>query len=163
MTDPLSLALASALMLVAIVTTRPLPKRRQRVDVALCDAASVGDIRTIKRLLADGVSENSADEDGMTALHAAAFSGQEGTVRVLLEANADPDAQDVSGMTALMNAVLASGEMDQGDTHPIFLKIVDLLLEAGADVEIEDGDGLTARDHAEAYGLVDIVARLDES
>ncbi len=161
MTDPFSLILGCSLIVAVMTVQRPVAGRK-RIDAALCDAASIGDLRAIKRLLADGVSEDSADEDGMTALMAASFCGQVKAVQALLDAGADPDTQDVSGTTALMNAVLASGEMDQGETHPIFFEIVELLLDADADVEIEDEDGLTARDHALAYSLMDAAERLAE-
>lgn len=161
MTDPLSLMLGCSLLVAVLTVQRP-AGRRKRNDAALCDAASVGDLAAIKRLLAEGVDQDSADEDGMSALMAAAFCGQVKAVRALLDAGADPDAQDVSGTTALMNAVLASGEMEQGETHPIFFEIVELLLEADADVELEDEDGLTAREHALAYSLMDAAERIAE-
>jgi ankyrin repeat protein len=134
-------------------------RSRLRVDQALCDAASIGSTRDLQRLLADGVSPDSSDEDGTTALMLAAFSGQAKAVKLLLEAGADPDAQDVSGMTALMNAVIANCELDVGGTHPIFEDIVRQLIAAGADLEIEDQDGATAADHA-ATGELDELAEL---
>ena len=126
-------------------------RKRLRADPSLCDAASVGDRRQLTKLLAEGVDPNSADEDGTTALMAAAFAGQADALRNLLEAGADPDTQDVSGLTALMNAVIANGELELGEAHPIFLEIVQLLLDHGADPLLEDQDGQTAADHARSY------------
>ncbi|NIR44148.1 MAG: ankyrin repeat domain-containing protein, partial [Gemmatimonadetes bacterium] len=80
---------------------------RKRNDQALCDAASIGDLSAVKRLLAARADENSADEDGTTALMAAAFAGQAAVVRLLLDHGADADLQDEAGLTALMNAVIA--------------------------------------------------------
>lgn len=137
------------------------PRKRLRSDPALCDAASIGDRRELRRLLLDGVDPNSADEDETTALMAAAFAGQAGAVRELLEAGADPNAQDVSGMTALMNCVLANGELELGEPHPIFREIVQMLLDSGADTLLEDQDGLTARDHAESYDSGDLAELLE--
>jgi len=130
---------------------------RLRVDPALCDAASVGDRRSLQRLLANGVSPDSADEDGTTALMAAAFAGQGEVVRDLLMAGADPDAQDVSGMTALMNAIIANAEIELGEAHPVFAEIIEQLLAAGADTDLEDEDGATAADLAESSDLHELV------
>jgi ankyrin repeat protein len=136
-------------------------KGRLRADASLCDAASVGDRRRLRKLLAEGVDPNSADEDGTTALMAAASAGQADAVRSLLEGGADPDIQDVSGMTALMNAVIANGELDLGETHPIFLEIVELLLDHDTDPELEDEDGVTAAEHARSYDADDLSELLE--
>ena len=138
-----------------------LKKRRLRADPAICDAASVGDMRTVRRLLAEGVDPDTSDEDGVTALMASAFAAQPGVVRALLQAGADPDAQDASGLTALMNAVIANGEMDQRLSHPIFVEIVVELLAAGADPALADADGCTAADHAREGNLADLARLLE--
>ena len=127
------------------------------------DAASCGDAKELRRLLASGVDQNSADEDGTSALMAAAFAGELTAVRVLLENGADPDLQDESGLTALMNAVIAEGEMDLDGARPVFLSIVGRLLDVGADVELVDENGLTASDYAMSYGLLDMVELLSDS
>lgn len=137
------------------------PVQRLRIDPRLCDAASVGDRKLLKSLLAQGVSPESSDEDGTTALMAASFAGQPEAVRDLLAAGADPDAQDVSGMTALVNAVIANAEMELGEAHPIFHEIIELLLDAGADRELEDEDGSTAVDYARTSDLHELVDLLE--
>lgn len=134
--------------------------RHLRVDPLLCEAASVGDRKRLKSLLTSGVSPESADEDGTTALMAASFAGQANVVRDLLAVGADPDAQDVSGMTALMNAVIANGEIDLG-AHPVFYEIIELLLAAGADRDLEDQDGATAADYARSSDLHELVELLE--
>lgn len=139
----------------------PTARSRRLRDARLCDAASIGDRKRLKSLLAEGVSPDSSDEDSMTALMAASFAGQVEAVRILLAAGADPDAQDVSGMTALMNAVIANGEMELGEAHPIFSEIIALLLEAGADRELEDEDGSTAADYARTSDLHELVDLLE--
>lgn len=138
-----------------------LSTKRLREDPQLCDAASVGDVRRVKKLLAAGASPESADRDGITALMAAAFAGQADVVRTLLAAGADPDAQDVSGMTALMNAVVGNAEMELGEAHPVFTEIVELLLAAGADRELEDEDGCTAAEYARSSDLHELAELLD--
>ena len=154
----LMLGLAPGLLAGAVLSAG---KKRLRVDPSLCDAASVGDRPKLKRLLTSGVDPNSADEDRTTALMAAAFAGQADAVRELLEAGADLNAQDVSGMTALMNCALANGELELGETHPIFREIVQLLLDYGADVLLTDEDGLTALDYTESYDSSDLAELLE--
>lgn len=138
---------------------RQTSRKRKRVDQTLCDAAADGDLARVRRLLADGVSEDSADEDATTALMAASFAGEARVVRLLLDAGADPNLQDESGLTALMNAVIGEGEMDLEGAHPVFLEILEILLEGGADPTLEDENETTARDYAVSYGLDD-AARL---
>jgi ankyrin repeat protein len=129
--------------------------RRKRNDPALCDAAASGDLARLRSLLAEGVSENSADEDGTTALMAGAFAGERRAVELLLEHGADLNLQDDMGLTALMNAVIGDGEMDLEGGHVVFREIIELLLAAGADTRLEDGTDSTARDYAVLYGLSD--------
>lgn len=138
-----------------------LEKRRLRADAAICDAASVGDVRRVRRLVAEGVDPDTSDEDGVTALMAAAFAAQAGVVRALLDAGADPDAQDASGLTALMNAVIANGELDLQASHPIFVQIAVELLASGADPTLVDADGYTAADHAREGDLGDLARLLE--
>ena len=133
--------------------------RRKRNDPALCDAAASGDLARLRSLLTEGVCENSADEDGTTALMAAAFAGERRAVELLLDHGADLNLQDDMGLTALMNAVIGDGEMDLESGHAVFRGIVELLLAAGADTRLEDGTDSTARDYAVLYGLSD-TARL---
>lgn len=134
---------------------------KRRCDPVLCDAAAEGDLRRVRQMLQAGVSPDSCDEEGTTALMASAFAAQTGVVRALLAAGADPNMQDVSGLTALMNAVIADGEMDLDGALGLFTEIVEALLEAGAEPDIEDQDGMTARDHAAAYDLHEMVQLLE--
>jgi ankyrin repeat protein len=143
--------------LLAGVSTLAVRSPRLEVNTTLWDAASVGDRRRVKKLLAEGVDPNSADEDGTTALMAAVFAGHLEVVQDLLEAGAETDVQDVSGMTALMNGVIAAGELELGETHPIFSEIVQLLLDSGADLDLEDEDGSTALSYAQSLDLFDMV------
>ncbi len=115
----------------------------------------------MRRLLAEGASVDSCDEDGTTALMAASFWGQALVVADLLAAGADPDAQDDSGMTALMHAVIACGELEAERVHPIFVRTIGLLLDHGTSLGLRDHDGLTAYDHAVVQGPVEIRSLLD--
>jgi len=98
---------------------------RDRVDAEFCDAASSGNVSRVKALLADGVSADSADEDGTTALMAATFAGEREIVELLLQAEADPNLQDEAGLTALMNAVIGDGEMNLEGAHSVFYDIIE--------------------------------------
>ncbi len=144
------------ILTLALVAAMQVSRRRRRVDPALCDAASAGDLARVRRLLADGVSEDSADEDATTALMAAAYAGEAEVVHLLLDAGADPNLQDESGLTALMNAVIGDGEMDLEGANPVFQRILEMLLEAGADPSLEDENESTAADYADSYGLEEI-------
>lgn len=62
--------------------------RKREGATALCWAASVGDIHEIQRLLARGISLNSADYDGRTALHLASSTGHTKVVKYLLRKGA---------------------------------------------------------------------------
>ena len=134
---------------------------QRRSEPALCDAAAEGDLRRVRQMLLAGVSPDSADEEGTTALMASAFAAQKTVVRALLAAGADPNRQDVSGLTALMNAMIGNGEMDLDGAHPLFQEIVEALLDAGAEVDVQDDDGMTALDHAADYELVEMVDLLE--
>ena len=134
--------------------------KRTRDDPALCDAAASGDLARLRSLLAEGVSVDSADEDGTTALMAAAFAGERRAVSLLLGHGADPNLQDDSGLTALMNAVIGDGEMDLEGGHDVFREIIELLMDAGADARLEDETDSTAAGYAVLYGLDDIARRL---
>ena len=151
---------ALALLLLPVLAMVQPTGRRRRIDPALCDAAASGDLPRLRSLLAEGVSENSADEDGTTALMAAAFAGERRVVRLLLDHGADPNLQDDSGLTALMNAVIGDGEMDLEGGHTVFREIIELLLDAGADPRLEDETDSTAAAYAVLYGLDDVALLL---
>jgi ankyrin repeat protein len=150
---------ALALLLAPVLAMVQPAGRRKRIEPVLCDAAASGDLPRLRSLLAEGVSENSADEDGTTAVMAAALAGERQVLKLLLDHGADPNLQDDSGFTALMNAVIGDGEMDLEGGHPVFREIIELLLDAGADASLVDENDSTAGDYAVLYGLDDI-ARL---
>jgi glutaminase len=85
----------------------PRRKRNQREIegvVALCWAASQGDLDEVRALVASGVEPGAADYDGRTALHLAAAEGHPDVVRYLLASGTDPRPVDRWGGTPLSDA-----------------------------------------------------------
>lgn len=72
---------------------------------SFCNAAAMGDVETVQRLLKSGVDVNGADCDGRTALMLAAACGKMDVVRLLMLHGAKPDLTDKFGGSALLDAV----------------------------------------------------------
>ncbi len=68
---------------------------------ALVNAADNGDIKTVEKLLQQGVKVDSQDEEGWTALMAASARGHVAMVRLLLRKGANPHVKNIDGWTAL--------------------------------------------------------------
>ena len=71
----------------------------------LCDAASAGDLETLKLVLEHGVDPNVGDYDARTALHLSAAEGQDKAVQYLIAKGADVNVKDRWGATPLQDAV----------------------------------------------------------
>ena len=91
-------------------------------------AASLGDMRHIRRLVARGADFNSADYDLRTPLHLAASEGHVEVARYLLDQGSDRDAQDRWGGTPLRDAHrhghmevanLLEGKLDSTKCNPL--------------------------------------------
>lgn len=72
--------------------------------VALCWAASQGDVNEIKHLVARGVDLNCGDYDGRTALHIAASEGRDNVVAYLLNKGVNIHVKDRWGNTPVDDA-----------------------------------------------------------
>jgi ankyrin repeat protein len=96
---------------------RPIPHGG---DTALMFAARVGDLASMKLLVAAGANVNDADAWGVSAVALAAHSDFEDLVEFLLEKGADPN-QAAAGFTALHAAIMHRDE-----------KMVSALLSHGA-------------------------------
>jgi uncharacterized protein len=116
-------------------------------DSRLAEAAMQGDKATMQSLLAAKTDVNSAQGDGMTALHWAAYRNDAEMTRMLLQAGAS-----IKTTTRL------------GDFTPLLLAaktgsaaVVELLLKAGADVNAVNSAGTTALMLAAGSGNPDAV------
>ncbi|UYV79819.1 PPP1R16B [Cordylochernes scorpioides] len=121
---------------------------RVRFDsgVMLLEAAARGDVEEVRRLLLLGVSPDSTNEDGLTALHQCCIDASEPILRVLLEFGANVNAQDSERWTPL-HAAATCGH----------LKLVALLVERGADLLAVNADGNMPYDICEDEATLDLI------
>jgi ankyrin repeat protein len=133
---------------------------------ALVRAAAQGNISETPDLLRTGSDPNEADEDGWTALHAAAVFNHLRIVKLLLQAGAAVDTRSHGDFTPLLNAAraeapVAAALLNAGadpaaqeaglgrrplDRFAEYANApaVQLLLDAGAEVDAQDFSGQTA-------------------
>jgi ankyrin repeat protein/catechol 2,3-dioxygenase-like lactoylglutathione lyase family enzyme len=110
-------------------------EQRQAENVArFFEAASNGDVETLRALLADDRSLVRAENRGRKALHAASERGQVAAVRYLLEHGADPNAREVGDNASPLHFAAGHGH----------LETVRALLDAGSDIQgagdLHEGD-----------------------
>jgi ankyrin repeat protein len=114
--------------------TAALRSKPEPLVVALCQAATNGNVAQIRSLLAEGANINGRNESGQTALICAIHAGQLDAVKVLLDAGADHARRDAGskGNPPLIHAI-------QAGNRPA----AELLLKHGADPNQKDEWGET--------------------
>ncbi|MFG3438861.1 ankyrin repeat domain-containing protein [Nonomuraea sp. NPDC047897] len=155
----------------------------------LVTAVATGAAATVGRLLGRGVSADTPDSYGSTALYRAAVQGDAGIVRMLLAAGADPDRESGGdgeglplcgaaswGHVEVVRALLDAGaDPDRreaagaGGVTALFwaasngrLAVVTALLEGGADPDPVGHAGRTPLSHAAEKGLAAVAGVLLE-
>jgi ankyrin repeat protein len=119
------------------------------LDVRLVDAARKKDKAAVRSLLRQRVNVNTADVEGMTALHWAAHWNDLETVAALLKAGANARVANRYGVTPLHEASTVGN-----------LAIIEALLDAGADPNAPLGEGETPLMTAARTGNVPAVKML---
>jgi ankyrin repeat protein len=119
-------------------------------STAVADAAMAGDRAMVRQLLQDGADVNSAQGDGMTALHWAAMRGDLEMTEMLLYAGVNLRATTRLGA---YTPVMLAARNGHG-------AVVEALLEAGADGTAANSTGTTPLMMAAASGDTTAVASL---
>src|ERR1051326_3155531 len=119
-------------------------------DTRLPDAAMSGDLAAARSLLAQTVNPSTAQADGSTALHWAAFHDNLDMLKVLLAAGADVKATTREGAITPLFMACTNGNA----------AAIAALLAAGADPKSTKANGTTALMTAAASGSVDAVKLL---
>lgn len=101
---------------------------------SLLRAARAGNLRRVVEFIEDDLVDiNSANQNGLTALHSASKEGRTRVVEELLARGANVHAKTLKGNTALHIASLAGHE-----------PVVKMLIDKGADVDGQSASGFTA-------------------
>jgi uncharacterized protein len=129
-------------------------------------AAQLGDVRAVRRALADDPGLAGRFIGTGTVLHAAAYWGQRDVAEVLLAAGADavvsqPSRDEFLQITPLGSAVATTPGIPQPSDHEdSVLALVRLLLEHGAQVNARRKDGMTPLHGAAWRGHAGVVQEL---
>ena len=142
---------ASAALLGLLVTT--LMVVGAQADTRVADAAMAGNSETVRSLLREAVDVNSAQGDGMTALHWAALNDDAELAQLLLYAGANTSATTRLGAYTPLFLASKSGHS----------RVVDVLLRAGADPKRAATGGITSLMMAASSGEAESVRLLVEA
>lgn len=119
-------------------------------DTQVADAAMTGDGATVRGLIEQAADVNSAQGDGMTALHWAAYNGDPEIAQLLLYAGASTRATTRLGSYTPLYMASKSGHA----------QVVALLLDAGAEVDLAAFGGFTPLMMAASSGSAESVSLL---
>ncbi|XP_028590464.2 protein phosphatase 1 regulatory subunit 12B isoform X2 [Podarcis muralis] len=122
------------------------PRVRFEDGAVFLAACSSGDTEEVKRLLARGARLNTANVDGLTALHQACIDENLDMVKFLIEYGANVNQQDNEGWTPL-HAVASCG----------YLNIAEYLISHGANVAAVNSEGEVPCDLAEEAAMKDLL------
>ncbi|CAI5777908.1 protein phosphatase 1 regulatory subunit 12B isoform X4 [Podarcis lilfordi] len=122
------------------------PRVRFEDGAVFLAACSSGDTEEVKRLLARGARLNTANVDGLTALHQACIDENLDMVKFLIEYGANVNQQDNEGWTPL-HAVASCG----------YLNIAEYLISHGANVAAVNSEGEVPSDLAEEAAMKDLL------
>ncbi|RZF39693.1 hypothetical protein LSTR_LSTR012147 [Laodelphax striatellus] len=123
---------------VAAASGKKKPNIRFSDNVMLLEAAARNDIAEVRKLLMRGVSPDSTNEDGLTALHQCCIDDNEEMMKLLLEFGANVNAEDSEKWTPLHAAATC------GHLH-----LVTYLIASGANLLAVNADGNMAYDICE--------------
>lgn len=140
----LGVAAASLLLLATVGITAP------PAAAPVADAARMGDLASVRTLLAEGEDANAAHGDGMSALHWAAQRGDVELARTLAQAGAAVDATTRIGDYTPLHIASEAGRAE----------VVELLLGAGADASVRSSNGATPLHLAASAGSVQAITAL---
>ncbi|XP_044747546.1 protein phosphatase 1 regulatory inhibitor subunit 16B [Coccinella septempunctata] len=115
-------------------------------SVVLLEAASRNDIDEVRRLLTKGVSPDSCNEDGLTALHQCCIDNNEAMLNLLLEFGANVNAEDSEKWTPLHAAATCG-----------FLRLIKILIDNGANLLAVNADGNMPYDICEDNQALDCI------
>ena len=75
-------------------------------SIVLLEAAARNDLDEVRRLLESGVSPDSTNEDGLTALHQCCIDDSEEMMKILVQYGGDPNGTDTEKWTPLVRPTL---------------------------------------------------------
>ncbi|XP_065792432.1 protein phosphatase 1 regulatory subunit 12B isoform X3 [Muntiacus reevesi] len=122
------------------------PRVRFEDGAVFLAACSSGDTDEVRRLLARGADVDTANVDGLTALHQACIDENLDMVKFLVESGASVNQQDNEGWTPL-HAAASCG----------YLNIAEYFINHGASVGIVNSEGEVPSDLAEEPAMKDLL------
>lgn len=129
---------------------KPTKKNEYKVhfvpSVMLLEAAARNDIEEVRRLLMLGVSPDSTNEDGLTALHQCCIDDSEEMMKLLIDFGANVNAKDSERWTPL-HAASTCG----------LIHLVEYLISKGADLLAVNADGNMPYDICEDEATLDFI------